>query len=427
MKRTAFQRALAALVASSLVLGLSAAALARQGGTTTRYVYDENGRLQAVVAPTGEAAVYEYDPAGNITAVRRLAADALALFSFAPRVGIYGDLVTFVGVGFGAGVTEVSFNGAAARVVEVTPTSVVAEVPQGATTGPVTIRTGAGAVTTATPFTVRGIRILPSSSRLLFGESLQFTAQAVPSPAAGELTWSVNGVAGGSAASGSITPDGLYTAPRQVVSVVVSATHAAFPDAPAEALIAVRDPDEVSQLQAAAVSVARGQTKGTAVAARPLAVQVGTAAGNGTAVGAATSVSYGYVTQSAPLSHALSVGYGAPEGQAAAGTTVSVTTGPHIASVSPAQTPPGSTLTLTVTGRNLSGANAVRFLKSTGEADFGLTVSNIAVNAEGTVLTATLNVSPNAEPGRRVVIVTTPAAGSLTAAVGSNVLVIVAQ
>jgi YD repeat-containing protein len=427
VKRTAFQRALAALVASSLVLGLSAAALARQGGAATRYVYDEDGRLQAVVAPTGEAAVYEYDPAGNITAVRRLAADALALFSFAPRAGIYGDLVTFVGVGLGAGVVEVSFNGAAARVVGATPTSVGAPVPQGATTGPVTIRTGAGAVTTSTPFTVRGIRVTPSSARLLFGESLQFTAQVVPAPAAGELTWSVNGVAGGDDSFGSITPDGLYTAPRHAVVVLVGATHAALPDTPAAAPVTVRDPDDVSQLQAAAVSVARGLTAGTVVASRPLVVQAGSPSLINDVAAPATSVSYGFVTPSAPLSHALSVGYGAPEGQAATGTSVSVMTGPHIASVAPAQTSPGATLTLTITGRNLSGTNAVRFLKSTGEADFGLAVSNIAVNAEGTVLTATLNVSASAAPGTRVVIVTTPAANSLTANVGSNLFAIVAQ
>ena len=38
---------------------------AQQGGTT-RYVYDDNGRLIAVISPTGEANVYEYDAAGNV-------------------------------------------------------------------------------------------------------------------------------------------------------------------------------------------------------------------------------------------------------------------------------------------------------------------------------------------------------------------------
>src|SRR5947209_12426193 len=86
VKKSIFQRALAALAAAGLALCVSASVLAQQGGTT-RYVYDEDGRLHAVIAPTGEAVVYEYDAAGNITAVRRLAADALAIFTFSPRAG----------------------------------------------------------------------------------------------------------------------------------------------------------------------------------------------------------------------------------------------------------------------------------------------------------------------------------------------------
>src|SRR5207237_2196146 len=133
VKESIFQRALTALAAAGLALCVSASVFARQGGTT-RYVYDENGRLHAVISPSGEAVVYEYDAAGNITAVRRLAADALVIFAFNPRAGIPGDIVTLVGVGFGGGVQSVSFNGAAAHVVEVTQSTIVAEVPQGATT-----------------------------------------------------------------------------------------------------------------------------------------------------------------------------------------------------------------------------------------------------------------------------------------------------
>ena len=38
---------------------------------TTQYVYDDNGRLKAVIAPNGETSVYEYDAAGNIISVTR--------------------------------------------------------------------------------------------------------------------------------------------------------------------------------------------------------------------------------------------------------------------------------------------------------------------------------------------------------------------
>src|SRR5712692_10089022 len=138
-----------------LVLSASLTTHAQQGGTT-RYVYDDNGRLIAVISPAGEANVYQYDAAGNFTAIQRLTADDLALFAFSPRSGVPGDLVTFTGVGFGAGVSNVSFNGAAAQIVSVSASIVIAQVPGGATTGPVAITTPRGTVTTATPFVIQG-------------------------------------------------------------------------------------------------------------------------------------------------------------------------------------------------------------------------------------------------------------------------------
>lgn len=99
------------VAAIALLLGsfLTPATRAFQAGGTTYYVYDDNGRLVAVVSPAGEAAVYEYDAAGNFTALRRIATDTLQLLSFFPQEGGAGDQITFVGTGFGAGVTSVSF------------------------------------------------------------------------------------------------------------------------------------------------------------------------------------------------------------------------------------------------------------------------------------------------------------------------------
>jgi YD repeat-containing protein len=42
---------------------------ASQGAT--QYVYDEKGRLQAVIAPSGETAAYNYDAAGNLVSITR--------------------------------------------------------------------------------------------------------------------------------------------------------------------------------------------------------------------------------------------------------------------------------------------------------------------------------------------------------------------
>ena len=105
----------AVLVCLCLWLGLSFA-LAQQTGTT-RYVYDNNGRLRAVLAPNGEAALYDYDPAGNVTAIRRLAATACETLEFTPQQGTSGALVTIYGVGLGGQVRGVSFNGVVAQIV----------------------------------------------------------------------------------------------------------------------------------------------------------------------------------------------------------------------------------------------------------------------------------------------------------------------
>src|SRR5689334_11471882 len=89
-------------------------AYAQQGGLS-RYVYDNNGRLHAVVSPNGEAAIYEYDPAGNITVIRRNTASSLEVLGFSPLEGIPGTQVTITGTGFGGGVSAVAFNGTAAQ------------------------------------------------------------------------------------------------------------------------------------------------------------------------------------------------------------------------------------------------------------------------------------------------------------------------
>lgn len=390
LKKSPLKRALTVLAAAAVALCVSTSTLARQGGAT-RYVYDDNGRLYALVSPAGEAAVYEYDDAGNIKAVRRLAATALVLLDFSPRAGVPGDLVTLVGVGFGAGVTVVSFNGAPARVVEAMQSALVVEVPQGATTGPINVTTAAASAVTPRPFEVRGVRLSPPAPRVLFGESVRFNASVVTDgdPA---LTWSVNDLAGGDGASGTVSPGGLYTAPGVAGTFIVRATLASDTDFYAEALVTVRDPAEVGEPRASALSVRRGPANGARLVGNAVSVRHGNAAGISNARSALTSVSYG-----------------GPEGPATGAGSVSATKGPYVESVAPAAAGRGSTVTLTLTGANLSGASAIRFINPSGAPATGLTVTNIGVNAEGTVLTATLSVSGTAATGQYVVLVITPA------------------
>ena len=394
MKKSTLKRALAALAAAALALCITATTAARQGGGTARYVYDDNGRLHAVITPSGEAVVYEYDAAGNITAVRRPAATALVLFDFSPRAGLPGDLVTLVGVGFGAGVTGVSFNGAPARIVGATLSTLAVEVPQGATTGQINVTTTTATATSSRPFKVRGVRLSPATSRVLFGETVQFTASVV---ADGDpsLTWSVNDLAGGNGSTGTISSGGLYTAPAVAGTFTVQAALASDTDFYAEAQVAVRDPADIGELRASALSVRRGLSNGARLSGNTVSVRRGNADGVNVARSALTSVSYG-----------------GPEGQTTAAGSISATKGPYVESVAPAAVGRGAVVTLTLVGANLSGAGAMQFINQSGAPATGLTVTFVTVNAEGTVLTATLSVSGTASTGQYVLLVFTPAGDS---------------
>ena len=64
--------------------------------------------------------------------------------------------------------------------------------------------------------------ISPPSANVAAGGSQQF-APAMAGNANPAVIWAVNGIAGGTAATGTISPTGLYTAPNGAASVVVSA------------------------------------------------------------------------------------------------------------------------------------------------------------------------------------------------------------
>ncbi|HVF57123.1 MAG TPA: IPT/TIG domain-containing protein [Pyrinomonadaceae bacterium] len=448
MKNAILKRALTtALIVLVMCLCLQSSVSAQQQqGTTTRYVYDGNGRLHAVIAPSGEAVVYEYDAAGNLTAIRRVPADALEIFSFSPHEGSYGDLVTFIGSGFGGGVTSVSFNGTTGRVVEFTPSTVVAEVPQGATSGFITITTPTGSATTIEPFSIRGVKITPQSAVVTFADSLQFTA-VIFSESDQSVIWSVNGIEGGNASVGTITPAGLYTAPSREASVSVRATSVADPTQFGEAVVRMHNPSDIQSAFAAAVSVIRGENVGQASVASPVSVQYGVQGSSQMASSGAVSVQYGNPSGvSTAFSRNVSVQRGDSSGAAAItqpgvsvrygsgydmdaanSPAVSAITGAYITSLTPASIKRGATVTLTINGTTLGGATALRFIDENGSTSNGITASNISVNAEGTTLTATINVSTSAALGSRIVVVSTPNGDTVRIDLGTNKISIVAQ
>ncbi len=124
--------------------------------THITYVYDELGRLVGAIDPNGDTARYTYDAVGNLTSISRHISSQLSIIEFSPNNGAPGTPVTIYGTGFGStpGQNTVKFNGIQATVASATSTQIVASVPDGATTGTITVTTSAGTATSSTPFTV---------------------------------------------------------------------------------------------------------------------------------------------------------------------------------------------------------------------------------------------------------------------------------
>jgi len=166
--RTCF--ALAALIAAASIASFAWPPISRLVGPRAAradviYVYDDVGRLRGVVDSSGDSATYRYDAVGNLTAIVRRSAGGPAITSVAPTTGGFAATVTISGTGFGAAPDDnlVTFNGVPASVSSSTATRVVARVPEGATTGPVTLTTSGGTARSRTAFTVAAPDLVPTA------------------------------------------------------------------------------------------------------------------------------------------------------------------------------------------------------------------------------------------------------------------------
>jgi len=131
------------------------------------YVYDELGRLVAAIDASGNAAVYSYDAVGNILSIHRYnSATDLSIISFSPTHGAVGSVVTISGTGFSAVPSQnsVSFNGVAATVSSATQNQIVTSIPAGATTGPISVTSPLGSVTSAGIFQIDATAGAPTIS-----------------------------------------------------------------------------------------------------------------------------------------------------------------------------------------------------------------------------------------------------------------------
>ena len=129
------------------------------------YIYDDVGRLTGVIDAAGDSAGYRYDAAGNLVGIQRAAPGGPAITSFTPATGGIGAAVTISGTGFGAGAgdNKVTFNGVPAVVTSSTATRLVATVPVGAATGPLTVTTPAASVRSGGVFTVTAPDLAPTA------------------------------------------------------------------------------------------------------------------------------------------------------------------------------------------------------------------------------------------------------------------------
>jgi len=123
---------------------------------TIQYVYDELGRLIAVVDPASDTATYTYDAVGNILSIGRHASTQVSIISFSPRSAAVGATVTIQGTGFSstAGQDTVTFNGVAATISTATTTALVVTVPAGATSGPIAVSAPGGSAISGSSFAV---------------------------------------------------------------------------------------------------------------------------------------------------------------------------------------------------------------------------------------------------------------------------------
>ncbi len=120
------------------------------------YVYDSLGRLTAAIDTNGDAAIYTYDPAGNILSIARRSSAQPSIISFLPKQGPVGATVTIYGTGFSSTPAQntVQFNGTTATITSAAPGQLVVTVPAGATTGAIAATSPSGSASSTTAFTV---------------------------------------------------------------------------------------------------------------------------------------------------------------------------------------------------------------------------------------------------------------------------------
>jgi YD repeat-containing protein len=134
----------------------------------TQYLYDDLGRLALAMNANGAAVVYAYDENGNVISITR--SSGVEVASFTPTSGYFGAPIAIAGSGFDPDPADntVVIGGVAATVASATPTQLVALIPVGATTGPISVTVAGNTDVSSGSLVVLGPPA-PSSMKWLMG------------------------------------------------------------------------------------------------------------------------------------------------------------------------------------------------------------------------------------------------------------------
>ena len=115
--------------------------IAASAGSGIRYLYEKAGRLSVVDDPSKGAAVYQWDPDGNLLSIERYSQSTLAVLALRPEHAPPGTTVDITGTGFNPDPADdtVTFDATSATVTEASATDLIVTVPSGAGTGLVTV------------------------------------------------------------------------------------------------------------------------------------------------------------------------------------------------------------------------------------------------------------------------------------------------
>ena len=161
-----------------------------------------------------------------------------------PTSGVTGTSVVITGTSFGStqGTSTVKFNGISTTPTFWNSTSITAPVPTGATTGSVIVTVN-GLASNGVNFTVNNLAVAVSPKRaaVTLTQTQQFVATVTNDPLNGGVSWSVDGVGGGTSTSGTVSATGLFTPGTQPGVHTVKAASNSNPSTSASSSVAVTD------------------------------------------------------------------------------------------------------------------------------------------------------------------------------------------